>query len=281
MKHLKLLMVAFTLLMGMSLTSCLNSETEYSPTVGGFVKTGSSMFGDSFTMVDGVTRISPTEASLAAAETNMGFKPSSTNIAYLVATYDETLNPNPVEAKEYKSVNLTYAVSLDGKVEITERGSERDSVNKAAIIDIDNTNLVTYNKEIHKPWFFYDKTSLMLPINYYVYKAGAHKFTLVYYPEDNADGNTTLKLYLKHYDADDKATSTTSLNNSGSYPNIYYYAYDLRDVFLRYSKAAGGEVPSTITIEYAANANGIDLKDAEVKTCEVEVKALNDSTTEK
>lgn len=45
--------------------------------------------------------------------------------------------------------------------------------------------------------------------------------------------------------------------------------------------AAGGEVPSTITIKYAANANGIDLKDAEVKTCEVEVKALNDSTTEK
>jgi len=282
MKQLKFLMVAFTLLMGVSLTSCLNSDNDYAPSVGGLVKVSDSMFGNSFTMLDGVTKISPTAASLATLESNMGFKPSSTNIAYVTGTYDETLNSNLIEDKEYKSVNLLWAVSLDAKVEITERGAENDSVNKAPVIDIDNSSQMEYEmeKKLHKPWFFYDKTTLILPINYFVYKAGAHKFTLVYYPEENADGNKTLKLYLKHYDADDKSTNTNSLNNSGAYPQIYYYAYDLRGVFSQYSKMTG-EMPTTVTVEYVTNANSLKLEDAETKTCEVEVKGINESTTDK
>ena len=100
---------------------------------------------------------------------------------------------------------MTYAVSLDDKVLITERGASNDSVNKAPIIDIDNSEKVSYNKELFKPWFFYDKTTLVLPINYYLYKAGVHKFTLVYYPSENNSTNKTLKLYLRHYNADDKS----------------------------------------------------------------------------
>ena len=37
---------------------------------------------------------------------------------------------------------MTYAVSLDDKVLITERGASNDSVNKAPIIDIDNSDLL-------------------------------------------------------------------------------------------------------------------------------------------
>ena len=44
MKQLKFLMVALTLLMGISFTSCLNSDNDYAPTVGGFVKVGGGMF---------------------------------------------------------------------------------------------------------------------------------------------------------------------------------------------------------------------------------------------
>ena len=189
MKQLKFLMVALTLLMGISFTSCLNSDNDYAPTVGGFVKVGGGMFGTTFTMLDGATTISPTAASLTQAESNMGFKYSNTNIAYVIGTYDETLNPDPINNKEYKSVSLTYAVSLDDKVLITERGASNDSVNKAPIIDIDNSEKVSYNKELFKPWFFYDKTTLVLPINYYLYKAGVHKFTLVYYPSENNSTN--------------------------------------------------------------------------------------------
>ena len=136
MKQLKFLMVALTLLMGISFTSCLNSDNDYAPTVGGFVKVGGGMFGTTFTMLDGATTISPTAASLTQAESNMGFKYSNTNIAYVIGTYDETLNPDPINNKEYKSVSLTYAVSLDDKVLITERGASNDSVNKAPIIDL-------------------------------------------------------------------------------------------------------------------------------------------------
>ena len=71
---IKILMVALTLLMGISFTSCLNSDNDYAPTVGGFVKVGGGMFGTTFTMLDGATTISPTAASLTQAESNMGFK---------------------------------------------------------------------------------------------------------------------------------------------------------------------------------------------------------------
>lgn len=279
MKQLKFLMVALTLLMGISFTSCLNSDNDYAPT-GGFVKVGGGMFGTTFTMLDGATTISPTAASLTQAESNMGFKYSNTNIAYVIGTYDETLNPDPINNKEYKSVSLTYAVSLDDKVLITERGASNDSVNKAPIIDIDNSEKVSYNKELFKPWFFYDKTTLVLPINYYLYKAGVHKFTLVYYPSENNSTNKTLKLYLRHYNADDKATSSTSLQNS-DIPSIFYYAYDLRDVFTRYAMAVGSsEYPSSIVVEYVVNPNGLDLEKAETKTVVVERKSIVETTTD-
>lgn len=280
MKQLKFLMVALTLLMGISFTSCLNSDNDYAPTVGGFVKVGGGMFGTTFTMLDGATTISPTAASLTQAESNMGFKYSNTNIAYVIGTYDETLNPDPINNKEYKSVSLTYAVSLDDKVLITERGASNDSVNKAPIIDIDNSEKVSYNKELFKPWFFYDKTTLVLPINYYLYKAGVHKFTLVYYPSEKNSTNKTLKLYLRHYNADDKATSSTSLQNS-DIPSIFYYAYDLRDVFTRYAMAVGSsEYPSSIVVEYVVNPNGLDLEKAETKTVVVERKSIVETTTD-
>ena len=281
MKQLKFLMIASTLLVGISLTSCLNSNSEYTPQVGGFVKISEgSMFGTAFTMLDGLTKINPTAASLASAASNMGFKPENTNIAYVMGTYDESLNPNIAESKEYKSVNLTYAISLDDKTVITERGAANDSVNRAPIININNsTDLSSADKDFHKPWFFYDKTTLMLPINYFVYKAGAHKFTLVYYPEDNANGNKTLKLYLRHYDAGDKSTSTNSLNNSGQLPYIYYYAYDLRNIFMSYSRAVNSsEYPSSVTIEYVTNSSDLDLTKAETKTIVVERKAILDKT---
>ena len=41
-----------------------------------------------------------------------------------------------------QSAAFTYAVSLDDKVLITERGASNDSVNKAPIIDIDNSDLL-------------------------------------------------------------------------------------------------------------------------------------------
>lgn len=278
MKQLKFLMIAFTLLMGFSLTSCLNSNSDSLPQVGGFVKVNDlSFFGTEFVYVDGVTKIYPTVASLSSMEGNMGFKASSTNIAFVQGTYDETVNPNPIENKEFKDVNLSYAISLDAKILATERGADNDSVNGAPIIDIDNSKLISVGGETHKPWFFYDKTTLMLPINYYLYKAGAHKFTLIYYPADNNSVDTTLKLYLRHYNADDKSTSANSMNNSGEMPFIYYYAYDLTSIFGSYARATGiSEYPSSITIEYVTNPSDLDLTKAETKTIVVERKSITE-----
>ena len=85
MKQFKFLMVAFSLLMGVSLTSCLNSESDPNSYGGGMVKVQSYMGYTSFKGEGGIT-ITPTPASISVLEAN-GLKISElsdkvVNIAY-------------------------------------------------------------------------------------------------------------------------------------------------------------------------------------------------------
>lgn len=264
-------MMGLALLMGTSLTSCLNSDTEYTPQLAGIVKT--TMYGTSFTLYDGKTTITPTSASLSSVESNMGFKAANSNISFIMGTYDETLNPEGTT--DFASVNMTYGITLDAKVEMVgTRGADNDSVNAAPIISFENSQQ-TSGANFHSPWFFYDKTSLILPINYYFSKP-IHKFTLVYYTnESNAD---ECKLYLRQYIGDDKGNQYQSYSMSGGFPNLYFFAFDLSSVFYNH-RNLHGENPSEITIEYLQNENSYDQTEGETKTITIPVKSLIETGT--
>ncbi|MCI1681493.1 MAG: hypothetical protein LKI39_02940 [Bacteroides sp.] len=257
-KRIKFLAVAVILLIGISFTSCLNSDNNTTSPIRGFVKVYNS-YSTYFKDLTGAI-YTPTTTSLATWET-YGFKPESTNIAYIYGTYDTEQYPNAVTDKNYP-IDLSFAISLDHKVEIVDNsGASNDSINKAAIISLDASSQYS-NSAILKPWFFDEKT-LMLPIQYYLSKDN-HSFTLVYYPSENQVANGTLKLHLRHNNQGDTSTSSNSLNEyikNSMYVYIYLCAYDLSDVLDLY----GGNV-SNIEIETKENPSSVALDDSQTTT---------------
>lgn len=209
MKQLKFLMVALTLLMGISFTSCLNSDSDPYNYGGGMVKVQNYMGLYSFKGENGVT-ITPTSASISALEAN-GFKMSemSDKVAQIYYRWDPTQVNIPADEKDIKGVELYSIESLDNTVAIVEQKgvATNDSISKsnnAAIISLGyDAGGIKY-----APKFFYDDYTLLLPINYYITNK-RHFLTLVYYP--NEDNGTTLRLYLGHNSNGDSTSNSNLL----------------------------------------------------------------------
>ncbi|MEL5895328.1 hypothetical protein AAE250_17750 [Bacteroides sp. GD17] len=280
MKQLKFLAVAFTLLMGISLTSCLNSDSDPYSYGGGMVKVNNYMGMYTFTGANGVT-ITPTSASINALETN-GFKMSemSGKVAQIYYRWDSSLLNIAADEKDIKGVELYSIESLDNTVAIvSEKGAANDSLSKsnnAAIISMESTN----SGLEYKPQF-YDETTILLPINYYISQK-RHFLTLVYYP--NEDNNGTLRLYLSHNsngDADSNGSTSYSLTaNSGGYYGLglFYKTYNLTGVFNRYGLDHGTSARPT-TVEIVTRENQYNSKlndDAKEKVYTVTYKAPTD-----
>ncbi|MGN0310294.1 MAG: hypothetical protein ACI4C3_06900 [Bacteroides sp.] len=270
---------AMALCMGLSFTSCLDSnndsDTNY---VGGFVKVSSNYMGlGSFTSPDGKTTISPSSASLSNLEQN-GFKMAEVNAAFIQGTYSELDNPDATTSLKFNNVNVTYAAPLDAPVEVVyEKGAVNDSINTACIRGIDNTNRSSnfFDDSYNKPWFYYDETTLILPISYNLSGQKLHHFTLVFYASDVEPGDTSLKLSLKHYNANDNSNNNDSYSLAGSYPYAYFYAFDLRNAIQSWQRAAQSSAePTSVTIEYVASEYNTDLAQGDTKLMTIERKGL-------
>ena len=270
MKQLKFLMVALTLLMGISFTSCLNSDSDPYNYGRGMVKVQNYMGLYSFKGENGVT-ITPTSASISALEAN-GFKMSemSDKVAQIYYRWDPTQVNIPADEKDIKGVELYSIESLDNTVAIVEQKgvATNDSISKsnnAAIISLGyNAGGIEYT-----PKFFYDDYTLLLPINYYITNK-RHFLTLVYYP--NEDNGTTLRLYLGHNSNGDStsnsSTSYTLTANTGGYYGLglFYKVYDLRKVFERYKRETSTfENPTTIEIVTKVNSYSLKLDDPQTE----------------
>lgn len=274
MKHLQLMMVALFMLMGVSLTSCLNSESDpYNYVYGVMVKVQKSTFYTYFKTADG-TIIEPTQESISALETN-GFDMSKfankiVNIAY---RWDPTVVDVESDAESIKGVELYSIESLDAPAEFIEsKGSSNDSISDMPIIEL----VSNQDGREYKP-FFFDETTLILPIHYYMEKK-VHTLRLLYYKEE-AQENGVLKLYLRHNKNEDTASGTglTSYEYAAGTGllSLFYKAYDLRIIFSRYQEQTGAyDYPKKINIVYEANPYSWDLDDAqtETKTYTVEYK---------
>ena len=270
MKQFKFLMVAFSLLMGVSLTSCLNSESDPNSYGGGMVKVQSYMGYPSFKGEGGIT-ITPTPASISVLEAN-GLKISElsdkvVNIAY---RWDPTQVDIPKDSKDIKGVELYSIESLDNPVEIVEEKgvSANDSLahsNNAAIISVgyDASGMK------YEPQFFYDDYTIVVPMNYYINNK-KHFLSLMYYP--NEDNGPELTLYLAHNsNKDSESANSTSWNltaNTGGYYGLglFYKAYDLRSVISRYKRETGFfENPPVVKIVANVNQYSMKLDDSQTE----------------
>lgn len=263
-------MVALTLIMGVSFTSCMDSEDNSmrSGTVmaklhdGGFM----GMSDYYFETLDGIT-IRPTSASIKDVEA-AGFKFSESNgeIVQIWYQWDSEEVIIPEGATEVEGVTLAGISSLDSPVEIVyNKGEANDSISDTPIISLE----YEVNSEYKYEPYYWDRTTLVLPIEYYL-QSKPHSFTLVFYPEEErTDG--VAKLYLRHRKGGDSMT-TYSLTSwayflNGGY-SLYCRSFNLEEVL---NSASGVSIDKVIVVT-EENENSVDLKDKATETKEYTVE---------
>lgn len=246
---MKFVALALTLLMGISFTSCLNSDDDSSSQGGGIVTVINS-YGSVYFLDGSGVKYYPTSTSLASVESTYSFSTSS-KVAYVVFDYDTTTET----ASTGYTVELTYAVSLDSKVEMVQtKGASNDSTTTAPVISLD---LMTTSE-----YLYVINDQLVIGANYYMSKY--HYLTMVYYPNETTESSTEIKLYLRHNSKGDTSTAATSYDYASSYPSIYFKAYNLSNILNDfYDKTGLSSVK--INVETKENDSSIDLTSATTK----------------
>ncbi len=244
MKQLKFVVLALTVLMGISFTSCISSD-ESKPTGGGVVQVTSSYWSTSVTFLadDGITLV-PTATSVDAVESQVGFTFSDTKVAYITFEYDPDSADNADSATSKKLVvTLTGAVPVDAytKVESTYPGASNDSISTSPIIRLDDV-------KNSKPMVLLGDGYLLTGINYFL-SSYTHRFTLVNYAEENSDSE--IVFHLRHTGTPEESNSYTSEDLFYYYgPHYYYFAFDIRDILNPYR-----DMTSSVRITIIADVN--------------------------
>lgn len=259
MKHLKLMMVALAMMMGLTMTSCFDEEEDSATTITSVAKLRST-FPCEFVTEDGFV-IVPTSSSVSKFESNNSISLSTylNNVCYIIYTL-----PAGEEIKEgdkgVEDVSLEGLATLNSKVErVSEKGAVNDSINKAAIIALGKEG-----NEFLKPAMF-DASTIFLCIDYFLLNKG-HDFTLVdYVGEQPEDEEGVLTLYLRHNNNDDSMQNTTSTAyywaNNG-YVWFFYHAFDITASLMDYQMKNVGKKPEAIKIVTYENALSPSLEQA-------------------
>lgn len=266
MAKFKIWMVALTLIMGVSFTSCMNSDND-TTRYGGTLAKVYSMYGMNyyFKTADGLT-ITPTATSVAELEAR-GFKFSEVEgqVVQISYQWDSSVLEIPDNATKIEGVTLTGIISLDSQVEVVdEPGAANDSISDTPIISLKKEASSNFTYE---PYYF-DTNTLMLPINYYI-QTKPHSFTLVYYPnEEMSDG--IIKLYLRHKKSGDNMTTSSPTSwdyalNGSTY--LYYRSFNLQKI----AYSTSGSLDKVIIVA-EENANSVELDDNNTKTNEYTVE---------
>lgn len=164
MKQLKFLMVAFTLLMGVSFTSCLNDDAGESMYDGiGYVRT---VMGSYFIDLYGNT-YHPTMASVTEMEAQ-GFKMSGTDLAQIAFKYVEDTPATKAEGgtftpQDYR-IKLVSAIAVDSySTRYASSVEDMEAIPETApIVTLEPTD--NYG-QTYKPWM-YGAEMLVLPISW-------------------------------------------------------------------------------------------------------------------
>lgn len=262
MKQFKFLMVAFSLLMGVSLTSCLNSSGTDSTTRYAIGKVYSSLGSYYFKTADGYT-ITPTYASIssALASGNDLSKYVGEVVFFVYDAADATVD---AASKTISDVKYGGCASLNNAVEVVN--GTPDDTDKAINDSIENTPIISLaGTNDDKPAFYFDNYTLYLPANYTMAKTENY-VSLVYYTEEEADNDGVVRLHLRYNSKGSTVSpSITSYNYyvQTQLPYFYVKFYDLSNVFAAYNQGAGATYPTKVEIVAKENPYSTDLEDAQ------------------
>ena len=275
-QRFKFLSLAVGLLAGMTMTSCLNSDSEpLEGRYGVISKVYSGYFTYFKTPGQDPVTISPTESSINELQNlNSGFLISS--LAGQVVAIDFTWNTDllqfPADAKEYDGVDLGSIYPLNAPTLVVSQGSvggERDSVATHAVISA-NPQIGGYK---YQPYFFDNNhTEIIVPVQYYCplnSQATSFSVSLVYYPDDVATqadkANGILRLHVNYrvlgveeFSAQYKSSDITYYYGLG----VFFHSYRLNGNIL---SAWGGMQPSAVNLVVDENSYNTKLDDQQTK----------------
>lgn len=256
MKQLKFLMVAFTLLMGVSFTSCLNDDAGESMYDGiGYVRT---VMGSYFVDLYGNT-YHPTMASVTEMEAQ-GFKMSGTDLAQIAFKNVEDTPATKAEGGTFtpqdyriKSIKLVSAIAVDSystkHVSSVENMEAEAMPETAPIVTLEPTD--NYG-QTYKPWM-YGAEMLVLPISWKMENKEEmlkqHTMELVYIEDESNESSTELVFYLRHNKGTDTKTDVFAVRNK---------AYDVKKIMSDF-KEKHGSYPTTIRIKAKIDMDGAKL----------------------
>lgn len=265
MKQIKTLMVAaLTLVMGVMMTSCLDSSD--SPSIQyGYARVHSMMGVYYFEDALGNT-YTPTSASASKVDAS-GFKASETNLAYIAFEYIEDeiqqKTSEVVENQEFK-IELLGAQSIDGDGVVVAYGKE-DMETRApetapvGSLYFDNTWGAV------KPSLF-DLDAVLVPISFYLTndndKFKMHKLYLACDMEEVTEGDTELVFYLRHDRGEDENASVVYSQ---------WYGFDVREAVCSFVAKAGA-VPTKLIIKAHESSSMTTEIPNEYKEYEIEYK---------
>lgn len=265
MKQLKFLMVAFTLLMGVSFTSCLNDDAGESMYDGiGYVRT---VMGSYFVDLYGNT-YHPTMASVTEMEAQ-GFKMSGTDLAQIAFKYVEDTPATKAEGgtftpQDYR-IKLVSAIAVDSystRYASSVEDMEAAIPETAPIVTLEPTD--NYG-QTYKPWM-YGAEMLVLPISWKMENKEEmlkqHTMELVYINDESNESSTELVFYLRHNKGTDTKTDVFAVRNK---------AYDVRQIMSDF-KGKHGSYPTTIRIKAKTDMDGAKLPE---KYTDLYMKILN------
>jgi len=251
MKQLKFLMVAFTLLMGVSFTSCLNDDAGESMYDGiGYVRT---VMGSYFVDLYGNT-YHPTMASVTEMEAQ-GFKMSGTDLAQIAFKYVEDTPATKAEGgtftpQDYR-IKLVSAIAVDSySTRYASSVEDMEAIPETApIVTLEPTD--NYG-QTYKPWM-YGAEMLVLPISWKMENKEEmlkqHTMELVYINDESNESSTELVFYLRHNKGTDTKTDVFAVRNK---------AYDVKPIMSDF-KGKHGSYPTTIRIKAKTDMDGAKL----------------------
>lgn len=270
MKQIKTLMVAaLTLVMGVMMTSCLNSDGgESLYDWAGIVRVYSSM-GNPYFVDSAGNKLFPTTLSVSAIE-QAGVKFSDSKIALVyVKLVEDTENGATGLATEGTTpqsydVELVGAQTLDGEPVVTAYSQEAMDEQAPETSPVGTLSFFDNWGGVMDAYLF-DLDMLMVPIQFYLTndteKFKLHKLYLACNMEEVMEGSTELVFYLRHDRGSDEGASV---------PYSQWYGYDISSAVRQFAAKAGAN-PTKIVIK-AHEAPATTTIPETYKTYEVEYK---------
>ena len=242
MKQMKFFLVALmAVVMGMSVTSCMNGDDNHNVTMTVPVKYN---YG-SFIMGDATTKLVPT--------TELGFLDGNMYLVY--CQYDQsqvTANSNSISV-----TLLSTPLCIDPKSNESLTTIKADPTNPLYSLDKQQSSLV-----------YYDKNTIVLTMPYWVKVTNSsvedsevkkHSFVLSYDPTAMTASDTKLKLYISHVVEDAGETVTCSKFTYA------YRAYSIRAALAAF-KEKTGKLPKYLELTAQTNNSKDELKEGNGET---------------